>query len=112
MRQMKPKLADVLQSDYLHLDTCGAVRDDSFTRVGRKGDNSDLIPGLLGTGKWRRLKGGKTMDSSCSIDTVPTGHAPNVAMGPVPPDRANRRMNAANGTRIREHGGKQLRFRT
>ena len=52
------------------------------------------------------------MDSGCSIDTVPTGHAPNVRMDPVPADRANRRINAANGTRIREHGVKQLKFRT
>ena len=52
------------------------------------------------------------MDSGCSIDTVPTGHAPNVKMGPVPADRAHRRINAANGTRIREHGVKQLKFRT
>ena len=33
-------------------------------------------------------------------------------MGPVPVDRANRRINAANGTRIREHGVKQIKFRT
>ena len=33
-------------------------------------------------------------------------------MGPVPPGRANRRINAANGTRIKEHGLKQIRFRT
>ena len=52
------------------------------------------------------------MDSGCSIDTVPTGHAPNVKMDPVPPERANRRINAANGTRIKEHGVKQVRFRT
>ena len=52
------------------------------------------------------------MDSGCSVDTVPIGHAPNVAMGPISPDRANRRINAANGTRIKEHGVKQLRFRT
>ena len=52
------------------------------------------------------------MDSGCSIDTVPAGHAPNVAMGPVPPERASRKISAANGTRIKEHGVKQLRFRT
>ena len=52
------------------------------------------------------------MDSGCSIDTMPLGHAPNVKMGPVPASRANRRINAANGTRIREHGVKQLKFRT
>ena len=52
------------------------------------------------------------MDSGCSIDTVPAGHAPNVEMGPVPPERASRKISAANGTRIREHGVKQLRFRT
>ena len=80
-----------------------AVRDNSFTRVGRKGDETEAIPGLLGTGKWRRLKGGITMDSGCSIDTVPTGHAPNAKMSPVLPKRANRRINAANGTRIKEH---------
>ena len=52
------------------------------------------------------------MDSGCSIDTVPTGHAPNVSMAPVPASRANRRINAANGTRIKEHGVKQIKFRT
>ena len=30
----------------------------------------------------------------------------------VLPERANRRINAANGTRIKEHGVKQVRFRT
>ena len=52
------------------------------------------------------------MVAGCSIDTVPTGHAPNVAMGPVPANQASRRINAANGTRIRGHEVKQLRFRT
>ena len=52
------------------------------------------------------------MDSGCSIDTMPVTHAPNVRMGPVPASRANRRINAANGTRIQEHGVKQLKFRT
>ena len=52
------------------------------------------------------------MDSGCFIDTVPTGHAPNARMDPVPADRANRRINAANGTRMREHGVKLLKFRT
>lgn len=110
--QAKPKLAEVPGDDYLHLDSCDVVRDSSFTRVGRKGDDTEMIPWLLGFGKWRRLKGGITMDSGCSIDTVPTGHAPNVAMGPVPASRVNSRINAANGTRIREHGVKQLKFRT
>ena len=48
MRQVKPKLA---HAD--NLDVGDATRDDSFVRVGRKGDESELIPGLLGTGKWR-----------------------------------------------------------
>ena len=52
------------------------------------------------------------MDSGCSIDTVPIGHAPNVTMSPRPASRANRRINAANGTRIKEHGVKQIKFRT
>ena len=82
---------------------CDAVKDDKFTRVGRKGDDLELIPGLLGSGRWRRLKGGITMDSGCSIDTVPSGHAPNVTLGPIPLNRANRRINAANGTRIKEY---------
>ena len=43
---------------------------------------------------------------------MPTGHAPGIAMGPVPASRANRRINAANGTRIRALGVKQLKFRT
>ena len=33
-------------------------------------------------------------------------------MGPVPASQANRRINAANGTRIKEHCVKQLKFRT
>ena len=78
-----PKHADV-DIGIVHLDTVDAVKDGSgFTRVGRKGDETEAIPGLLGTGMWRRLKGGITMDSGCSSDTVPTGHAPNVAMGPA-----------------------------
>ena len=52
------------------------------------------------------------MVSGCSIDTMPTGHAPSIAKGPVPASRANRSIKAANGTRIREHGVKQLKFRT
>ena len=52
------------------------------------------------------------MDSGCSIDTMPTGHAPNVAMGPIPVERLSRKINAANGTRIKEYGVKQLKFRT
>ena len=43
---------------------------------------------------------------------MPLGHAPTIKMGPVPPERANRSINAASGTRIREHGTKRLRFRT
>jgi len=112
MRQEEPKLTSDIDIGILDLDSVDAVRDNSFTRVGRKGDETEAIPGLLGTGKWRRLKGGITMDSGCSIDTVPTGHAPNVKMSPIPPERANRRINAANGTRIKEHGVKQVRFRT
>ena len=60
-----------------------------FTRASRKGYDTESIPGLLGKGMWQRLK---------------TGHAPNVAMGTVPASRDNRRINAANVTRIREHG--------
>ena len=96
MMQVNPKLADVD-----NLDVCDAVRDDRFVRVGRKCDESELIPRLLGTCRWRQLKGGVTMDSGFSIDTMPTGHAPGIKMGPVPTRRANRRINAANGTRIR-----------
>ena len=65
MRQVKPKLADVDDPDdeYIQLDTCDAVRDDSFSRVGRRCADMESIPGLLGTGKGRRLKGGITVDS-------------------------------------------------
>ena len=52
------------------------------------------------------------MDSGCSIDTMPVGHAPSIEMGPVPVERLNRRINAANGARFKEHGVKQLKFRT
>ena len=52
------------------------------------------------------------MDSGCSIDTMPLGHAPTIELGPIPPERANRKINAANGTRITEHGVKKLQFRT
>ena len=104
MRQVKPKLAGGLGE--LDLDVCDAVADGGQVKGSR--DNAELIPGLLGDGPWRRLKGGVTMDSGCSIDTMPITHAPNVKMGPVPASRANRRINAANGTRIKEHGVKQL----
>ena len=97
--------------DPIKLDEMNAVKDE-FVRVGRKGDAVEHIPGLLGTGRWRRLKGGVTMDSGCSIDSMPVGHAPGIEMGPVPAERVHRRINAANGTRIKEHGVKQLKFRT
>ena len=51
------------------------------------------------------------MDSGCSIDTMPTGHALGIKMGPIPASRASRRINAANGTKIKEHGVKQFKFR-
>ena len=88
---MKPKLAGVPEDDDLHSDSRDVVRDSSLTRVGRKGDDTEMIQGFNGVGRWRRLKGGMTMDSGCSIDAVPAGHAPNVAMSPVPASRANRR---------------------
>ena len=62
-RQVKPKLTEDIDIGTVNLDTVDAVRDNSFIRVGRKGDETEAIPGLLGTGKWRRLKGGITMDS-------------------------------------------------
>ena len=105
MRQVKPKLTDIVLDD---MD----VVNDGLDKSGRGGDDSETIPGLLGTGKWRKLKGGVTMDSGCSIDTMPKGHAPSIAMGPVPANRSNRRILAANGTKIREHGVKQFKFRT
>ena len=111
MRQVKSKIAEDIADDSFQLDECDAVKDD-FVRVGRKGNDVESIPGLLGTGKWRRLNGGATMDSGCSIDTMPKGHAPGIALGPVLPARMNRRINAANGMRIQEHGVKQLKFRT
>ena len=51
------------------------------------------------------------MDSGCSIDTMPTGYAPGTKMGQIPTSRANRRINAADGTKIKEHGVKQLKLR-
>ena len=94
------------------LDEMGAVGDKKAAGDrGNKG-REELIPGLLGSGKWRRLKGGVTMDSGCSIDTMPVGHAPNVKLDPTPPERRNRKINAANGTRIQEHGVKKLKFKT
>ena len=51
------------------------------------------------------------MDSGCSIDIVPSGHAPNVRLRPRPKHRPGRVINAANGTRIKEHGMKKLKFR-
>ena len=97
--------------DPINLDEMNAVKDE-FARVRSKGDEVESIPGLLGTDRWRRLKGGVTMDSGCSIDTMPVGHAPSIEMGPVPVKRLNRRINAANGARIKEHGVKQLKFCT
>ena len=48
MRQVKSKLADS--------DNLDAVKED-LVRVGRKGDDVEAIPGLLGTGKWRNYYG-------------------------------------------------------
>ena len=52
------------------------------------------------------------MDSGCSLDTVPATHAPNIRMEPIPARRQGRVINAANGTRIKEHGEKQISFKT
>ena len=81
------------------------LKDWLKSRPSRRSE-PEIIPGLIGDGRWRRLKGGVTMDSGCSIDTMPLGHAPTIKMGHVPPERANQRINAANSTCIREHGKK------
>ena len=78
MRQVMPKL---VVDDLNGLDT-GDVINDGFTRVGRRGDESELTPGLLGAGKRSRLKGGVTMDSGCLVDTMPAGHVPGIAVCP------------------------------
>ena len=52
------------------------------------------------------------MDSGCSLDTVPATHAPNIRMKPIPPRRQGRVINAANGTKIKEHGEKHIKFKT
>ena len=75
-------------------------------------DDVELIPGLLGTGKWRRLKGGVTMDPGRSLDIMPVGASPGIKMQKTPEARKNKVISAANGTRIKEHGVKRLRFRT
>ena len=46
----------------------GADEQDKIMAAdGERGGDEDIeeIPGLLGTGRWRRLKGGVTMDSGC-----------------------------------------------
>ena len=75
-------------------------------------DEVELIPGLLGTGRWRRLKGGVTIDSGCSLDIMPGKHAPNLKTRPKPRHRIGRVIKAANGTKINEYGMKKLKFRT
>ena len=50
MRQEEPKLTEDIDIGIVSLDTVDAVRDNSFTRVGRKGDETEAIPGILGTG--------------------------------------------------------------
>ena len=104
MREEDPKLAGS--------DEANAVGGQGFLRSSRKREDVEEISGLLGTGQWRRLKGGITMDSGCSLDTTPVTHAPNVQLGPIPECRQGRIINAANGTRIKEHGTKRLQFRT
>ena len=74
--------------------------------------DEELIPGLLGRGPWRRLKGGVTMDSGCAIDTMPKVKIPGVKMEPTPPNRKGRSIAAANGTVIKEHGVQRLNFTT
>ena len=49
-KQVKPKLPEDDDIGTVHLNTVDAVKDSSFTRVGRKGDETEAIPGLLGTG--------------------------------------------------------------
>ena len=63
MRQDEPKLAEFGVDP--NLDECDAIGD---ARAGpaRKGENIEQISGLIGIGKWRKLKGGVTMDSGCS----------------------------------------------
>ena len=56
-RQVKPKLAEVPEDIHSYLDSVDVVRYDSFTRVGKKGDSTELIPGLLGTGKMEATQG-------------------------------------------------------
>ena len=58
MRQVKPKLV----TEEVTIDEMDVV-NNSFRKVGRRGDESELIPGLLGAGKWRRLKGGGSVIS-------------------------------------------------
>ena len=47
MRQVKPKL---VVDDPKDLETCDVI-NDGYTRVGRRGDESELIQGLLGAGE-------------------------------------------------------------
>ena len=58
------------------------------------------------------MKGGITMDSSCAIDTMPGEAAPGCKLLPIPPHRKGRKIVAANGTRIKQHGVRKLRFST
>ena len=74
MRQVKPNLVEV-NDDYTKLDSCDVV-NDGFTRVGRRSDEAELIPGLLGAGKWRRLKGGVTMTRDACSTQCPMGMRP------------------------------------
>ena len=93
-------------------DDVGTIGEQKGFRARQNLDNVELIPGLIGSGPWRRLKGGVTMDSGCSLDTIPATHAPNIQMDPIPARRHGRVINAANGTKIKEHGEKHVRFKT
>ena len=75
-------------------------------------DDVELIHGLLGRGPWRRLKGGITMDSGFAIDTMPGETAPGCKLLLIPSHRKGRKIVAANGTRIKEHGVRKLKFST
>ena len=120
MRQEdKPKLASPISPCYFEFESLPDLDDDDHAcavgeaaKADKSKDDAELIPGLLGTGRWRRLKGGVTMDSGCSLDIMPVGAAPGIKMQKTPEARKNKVISAANGTRIKEHGVKRLRFRT
>lgn len=65
--------------------------------------------GMVGTGKWRRIRHGVTMDSGATVDIMPESYLPHVNLQPCTGVRAGRKLVAANNTPIAEIGEKHVK---